>query len=72
MIVPCEIIDKRIKDGIFSTKYIATVCPTSRLKRTYIDIKLTKASYYETKVGDTINVPFYEEDDGLWYTEYQV
>ena len=32
MLVKCEIIDKRIKDGFFSTKYIVTVKPIDKLK----------------------------------------
>ena len=46
MLVKCEIIDKRIKDGFFFTKYIVTVKPIEKLKPIPIEVKFSLASYH--------------------------
>lgn len=70
MFVKCEIIDKRIKDGFFSTKYIVTVKPIEKLKSTPIEVKFGMESYYYCNIGDIITLTFNEEDDGLYYVDY--
>lgn len=70
MFVKCEIIDKRIKDGFFSTKYIVTVRPIEKLKPKAIEVKFSLDSFYYCNIGDIITLTFNEEDDGLYYLDY--
>lgn len=69
MLVKYEIIDKRIKDGFFFTKYIVTVKPIEKLKPIPIEVKFSLASYHYCHIGDIITLTFNEEDDGLYYID---
>lgn len=67
MQVKCEIVDKRIKDGFFSTSYLVAVRPIEKLKPVIIEENFSINGYYGCNIGDIIILNFEEGDDGLYY-----
>lgn len=63
---PAKVINKRIKDGFFGTKYYAVLkfdAQINDLKET----RLTANSYFSLpEVGETCDIKLYLHDDGLW------
>lgn len=67
--IPCDVLDKRRKDGWFGTSYYVTFRIQAEITRgtKTFELEVPIDVYHDCSVGGTGNLSFYQHGDGFWY-----
>jgi len=61
------ILDKRIKNGWFSTSYYATIRFENGGESKILERRLNVNQYYDVKIGDVLSITMYSRNGTTWY-----